>query len=190
MTPQDKSGSQPMKRMAIEELFYAMESPLLSYAMRLVKQREAAEDLVQEAFMRLHAQFNEVRDPQRWLYRTIHNLGLNYLRSREKVVPLTSNPRPEILNSSDAGAEIDAIDPQPLPDEQIELLENIGLVRLCLERLDERSRELVHLKFNENLSYKEMSQRTGLTVGHVGFLLHHALKSIANEFAHSEKAVK
>ena len=59
----------------------------------------------------------------------------------------------------------------------------IGLVRLSLETLDERSRELIRLKFNENLSYKEISERTGLKTGHVGYLLHHALKSMAEELA-------
>jgi hypothetical protein len=63
-----------------------------------------------------------------------------------------------------------------LPDEQIVRSEGIGLVRLTLETLDERSRELIRLKFTENLSYKEISERTGLKTGHVGYLLHHALK--------------
>jgi len=43
--------------------------------------------------------------------------------------------------------------------------------------LDPRSRELIQLKFNEELSYKEISARTGLSTGNVGYLLHHALKS-------------
>ena len=56
-------------------------------------------------------------------------------------------------------------------------------MRLSLETLDDRSRELIRLKFHEGLSYKEMSARTGLKVGHVGYLLHHALKGIADELA-------
>ena len=68
-------------------------------------------------------------------------------------------------------------------DGQIARWEGIGLVRLSLEALDDRSRELVRLKFNENLSYKEISARTGLKSGHVGYLLHHALKRIADELA-------
>ena len=56
-------------------------------------------------------------------------------------------------------------------------------MRLSLESLDDRSRELVRLKFNEDLSYKEISACTGLNVGHVGYLLHHALKAIADELA-------
>jgi RNA polymerase sigma-70 factor (ECF subfamily) len=42
---------------------------------------------------------------------------------------------------------------------------------------------VVHLKFHEDLSYKEISARTGLSAGHVGYLLHHALKAMAVELA-------
>ena len=70
-----------------------------------------------------------------------------------------------------------------LPDEQIVRLEGIGLVRLGLKALDARSREVVRLKFTENLSYKEISVRTGLKIGHVGYLLHHALKAMAEELS-------
>ena len=56
-------------------------------------------------------------------------------------------------------------------------------MRLSLETLDERSRELIRLKFNEELSYKQIGARTGLKVGNVGYLLHHALKTIADELA-------
>lgn len=165
----------------IEELFQALESPLLSYGMRLTRDRAAAEDIVQEAFMKLHAQFGQVQEPRRWLYRTVHNLALNHQRSAGRAVPLVTGSPQE---GERGGERIrDTADPQPLPDEQIVRLEGIGLVRLTLETLDERSRELVRLKFNDDLSYKEISARTGLTVGHVGYLLHHALKAMAVELA-------
>jgi RNA polymerase sigma-70 factor (ECF subfamily) len=83
----------------------------------------------------------------------------------------------------EAQAAPDTTDPEPLPDEQIIRWEGIGLVRLSLAALDERSRELVRLKFDEDLSYKQISERTGLSVSHVGYLLHHALKTIAAELA-------
>src|SRR5262245_21327552 len=73
----------------IEELFEALESPLLSYALRLLGDRALAEDTVQEAFMKLHKQFAEVREPRRWLYRTVHNLALNHRRASGRVVPMT-----------------------------------------------------------------------------------------------------
>jgi len=160
---------------SIEELFVALEAALLSYALRLTQDRALAEDIVQDAFMKLHGQLKEVREPRRWLYRTVHNLALNQRRRENKIVPLQSQ--------GTADSQGDTSDPEPLPDEQIIRWEGIGLVRLSVAGLDERSRELIHLKFDENLSYKQISERTGLTVGHVGYLLHHALKAVAAELA-------
>jgi RNA polymerase sigma-70 factor (ECF subfamily) len=177
MRPDEASAESPGGE-TIQELFTALEAPLLNYALRLSGERGLAEDLVQEAFMKLHEQFEEVREPRRWLYRTVHNLALNQRRDSAKIIPL--NP-----TASDPSDSTDLADPQPLPDEQIIRLEGIGLVRLSLETLDERSRELIRLKFTEDLSYKQISERTGLKTGHVGYLLHHALKAIADELAKS-----
>jgi RNA polymerase sigma factor (sigma-70 family) len=173
----DHASAEPSGCETIEELFTALESPLLGYALRLIGESGAAEDMVQEAFMRLHAQFDAVREPRKWLYRTVHNLALNHRRDAGKIVPL-EQPAKE-----GASATPDTTDPQPLPDEQIARWEGIGLVRLSLETLDERSRELIRLKFNEGMSYKEIGARTGLSVGNVGYLLHQAIKAIADELA-------
>jgi RNA polymerase sigma factor (sigma-70 family) len=172
----DQSSRGPSRPETIEELFAALESPLLSYVLRLVGERSLAEDIVQESFMRLHAHFAEVREPRRWLYRTAHNLSLNQRRASGKIVPLEAG-------DADGAWPGNVSDPQPLPDEQIARWEGIGLVRLSLDALDQRSRQVVHLKFHENLSYKQIAAHTGLTVGHVGYLLHHAIKAIANELA-------
>ncbi len=171
----DEASAAPPKTETIEELFTALESHLLGYALRLAGELSVAEDIVQEAFMKLHAQFEQVREPRRWLYRTVHNLALNHRRDLGKIISLDAR--------ADEGEGNDAADPQPLPDEQIARLEGIGLVRLGMEVLDERSREVLRLKFTENLSYKEISARTGLKMGHVGYLLHHALKAMAEELS-------
>ena len=177
LMPPDQASAESPGWETIEELFAALESPLLSYALRLAGDPGTAEDIVQDAFMKLHAQFDEVREPRRWLYRTVHNLALNHRRQAGKIVSLSPPP------DDGAPASNDTADPQPLPDEQIARWEGIGLVRLSLETLDDRSRELIRLKFNEDMSYKEISTRTGLTVGHVGYLLHHALKAVGDELA-------
>lgn len=175
--PTDQAKAESPGGGTIQELFAALEAPLLHYALRLTGERGPAEDMVQEAFMKLHAQFEEVREPKRWLYRTVHNLALNHRRDAAKVVSLNLSDQSDLPDSSDPS------DPQPLPDEQIARWESIGLVRLSLESLDPRSRELIRLKFNDELSYQQISERTGLKTGHVGYLLHHALKNIADELA-------
>ncbi len=181
MRPDEASAESPGGE-TIQGLFIALEAPLLNYAWRLSGEHGLAEDLVQEAFLKLHEQFEEVREPRRWLYRTVHNLALNQRRDSAKIIPLA--PPPDSSSESHPSYP-DITDETPLPDEQIIRLEGIGLVRLCLETLDERSRELIRLKFTEDLSYKQISERTGLKTGHVGYLLHHALKAIADELAKS-----
>ena len=170
-------GSDASEFNSIEEAFLALEAPLLAYALRLLKEPAMAQDTVQEAFVRLHGDWHSVRDPRRWLFRTVHNLALNQHRRDSKVIP---------LHPASADGSVPAFEPadtQPLPDEYMTRLEHVGLVRLSLGALDDRSRELVRLKFDEDLSYKEMSERTGLTVSHVGYLLHHALKAIEQDLA-------
>jgi len=176
----NETNAEPPGWETIEELFSALEPPLLGYALRYTGDRAQAEDAVQEAFMKLHTQFEKVEQPRQWLYRTVHNLALNRRRDAGKTVSLdqfSENPENENSNVTETA------DPALLPDEQIIRLEGIGLVRISLETLDDRSRELIRLKFNDELSYKDIAARTGLTTGNVGFILHHALKTIAAELA-------
>jgi len=175
----EQTRAEPPGWETIEELFAALESPLLGYALRYAGEAALAEDVVQEAFMKLHAQFEQVEKPRPWLYRTVHNLALNQRRVAGKTVSLEQSSEPE--NSAVA----ETADPALLPDEQMLRLEGIGLVRISLAALDARSRELVRLKFHDELSYKDIAAQTGLTPSNVGFILHHALKTIAAELAKS-----
>jgi RNA polymerase sigma factor (sigma-70 family) len=157
----------------IQALYAAQESALLHYARTLVNHEEAAQDIVQEAFLRLHGNFDSVRKPQAWLYRTVHNLAMNHLRAGRKTVPF----------EAEASGRDELSDAHPLPDEQIERIEAIGQTRLCLDGIEARKRELIRLKFEEGLSYKEISARMNLSMSNVGYLLHHALKELAAALA-------
>lgn len=76
-TKSDDAAVKTAPPASIESLYAAQESALLLYAQTLVNHDgEAAQDIVQEAFLRLHAGFDTVRQPQAWLYRTVHNLAL------------------------------------------------------------------------------------------------------------------
>lgn len=180
-TPDEPTAPSPQWE-TIERVFAALESPLLAYARRLLGDFSLAEDFVQEAFMKLHAQFENVHQPQPWLYRTVHNLVVDHQRRSTKVV-LAGDRSPEEDSPLD-----EAADPQPMPDEQIARGESIGLVRLILETLDERSKEIIRLRFDDDLSYGEIAEHLSLKVGHVGYLLHHALKAMAVELANTEVA--
>jgi RNA polymerase sigma-70 factor (ECF subfamily) len=63
--------------------------------------------------------------------------------------------------------------------------EQVSRVLAQLQRLPQRQQEILRLKFQGGLSYKQIAEVMGLTVSHVGVLIHTALKSIR---AHTEGA--
>ena len=64
------------------------------------------------------------------------------------------------------------------PDQTADWDERVALVMTTLERIPDNQREVIRLKFQQELSYKEISEATGLAVGNVGFLLHTGLKRL------------
>ena len=68
--------------------------------------------------------------------------------------------------------------PQLLPQEQAEQTEQAGHVLQLLSQLPENQQEVIRLKFQQGLSYKEISSVTGLTVTNVGFLIHTGIKRL------------
>lgn len=152
--------------LTLAALFESEESGLLRYALGLVGRRPVAEELVQEVFLRLHQAWDEVENPRAWLYRSLRNLALNHLRDHPLETELT-----EETGSADA---------RPAP-EQLGRDEAIGTVRLLLAELPEADRRLIRLKYHDDLKYQDISRHTGLSVGNVGYRLHHLLKTLADE---------
>jgi RNA polymerase sigma-70 factor (ECF subfamily) len=150
----------------LRQVFENEESPLLRYAYGLVGQRETAEDLVQEAFLKLHAHWDDVENPRAWLFRAIRNLALNHIRDHKRETPL------------DNGHEWHSDSPDP--EQTLGRLEAVGTLQLLISQLDPDARQLIALKYHENLKYEQISQRTGLSVSNVGYKIHHTLKNLAD----------
>jgi RNA polymerase sigma factor (sigma-70 family) len=147
----------------IVTLFESEESALLNFAVGIVGQRMVAEELVQEAFLRLHKGWSQIDNPRGWIYRCVRNLALNHLRDRPTEAALNEELTP--------GHE-------HLPRELLSRSEAIGTVRMLMAELPEADRELIRFKYHEELKYQEISKRTGLSVGNVGFRLHHLMKGL------------
>lgn len=161
------SFQNPMEeKPTLREVFESEESPLLRYAHGLVGQRETAEDLVQEAFLRLHTHWQDVTNPRAWLFRSIRNLALNHLRDHKRETTL------------ETGREWESQSPDP--EQALGKLEAIGTLQLLVAELNDDDRALISLKYQEGLKYDQISERTGLSVGNVGYKLHHTLKNLAD----------
>jgi len=157
---------------SLSRLFESEEGPLLHFALGLVGRRPVAEELVQEAFMRLHPLWAEVENPRAWLYRCVRNLALNHLRDHRRETDM------EDAGEVTAGAD-------KLPADEMGRQEAVGLVRLFLAELPEEDRGLIQLKYHEDLKYHEIAGRTGLNAGTVGYKLHHLLKRLADSLKHA-----
>ena len=150
----------------IRQVFDAEESSLLRYAHGLLGQRETAEDIVQDAFLKLHAHWEEVTHPRAWLFRCTRNLAFSHLRDHKRETPM--EPDREWESST------------PGPEQTLGKLEAIGTLQLLVAELHEDDRALISLKYHDGLKYDQISQRTGLSVGNVGYKLHHALRNLAD----------
>ena len=73
------------KKEWLEECFQELERPLILYAYQIVKKREEARDLVQETFLRLSKQEDQIEFPKAWLYRTLRNLSISFLRKNGRI---------------------------------------------------------------------------------------------------------
>lgn len=148
------------------------EGMLLRYAARLLNDASAAEDVVQEAFLRLYRRWtpalpNDGRLRQ-WLFRTTHNAAIDHLRAEQRRRRLHEQALRE------SPAEVPAAVPA-----QLDEAERKEWVLRHVAELDPSEREVLILRLQEGLSYEEIARITGRRVGTVGCLLHNAVHTLA-----------
>jgi RNA polymerase sigma factor (sigma-70 family) len=158
-----------VRKVTLEELFAHEESPLLGFAYSFVRRREIAEDLVQDAFCRLHQHWDTVENPRAWTYRAVRNLCLSWLRDHRRETELEDDQHNTTPDTE-----------SPTPDRATSQFEATGLVRAFLAELEPEDRELIHLKYTQDLSYADIAAKTDLTVSNVGYKLHHLLRNLAS----------
>lgn len=172
------NGQPPREWMA--ELFLRLEVPLLMYARRRMRGNcEAARDIVQEAFAKLCEQpWPEIEDHATpWLYRTCRNRAIDLLR-REGLINMMSDST-EVLNVHDRSAQ--------LPDERLAEDEQLDQLQTLIGHLSDQQQEVLRLRLQDGLSYKQIADVTGLSATNVGYHLHQAIVVLRANMAKSYK---
>ncbi|MBX3734917.1 MAG: sigma-70 family RNA polymerase sigma factor [Verrucomicrobiae bacterium] len=154
-----------------------LEGPLVRYALGLTGDLETARDVVQDAFLRLWEQPAGTVDGHvaRWLFTVCRNRALDVQRKANRMSPLTQtewDARPA---------------PDPSPADAASTRDTLNQVAGLLADLPFNQREVVRLKFQNQLSYQEIADITALSVGNVGFLLHTALRTLRKRLQHLER---
>ena len=156
--------------------FEELESPLIAYAYQILRDREEARDQVQEAFKRMIALVETIEHPKAWLYRTVRNLCISHIRKHQRIQKEGEEKQLDFL-----AAQIDDTGHSNNPAEKLERSEKINRVVHFVSLLPEDSKNLLKMKFDKKLSYREISEKTGLTEGNVGYKLHHLIRDLAVE---------
>jgi RNA polymerase sigma factor (sigma-70 family) len=155
----------------LRRLLREFEGRLLRYAVRFVK-IEVARELVQETFARIWKEDpSALKNREReWLFCVCRNLALDYLKKERPLSYVTQD---------------NAI--EPLAESALSQNESMGEVNGILRALPASQQEVIRLKFQESMSYQEISEVTGHSVSHVGVLIHEAMKEVRRKMKISAK---
>jgi RNA polymerase sigma-70 factor (ECF subfamily) len=159
----------------INALMDRYERPLVRYAQSVTGDLESARDVVQESFIKyvrarsgpelpLIPESPEARHIESWLFTVTRNGALDHLRKFSRIIPM---PIPDDRHSEAHS-----------PDEDLAGREAADWLLKLLDELTPNQREVIRLKFQNDLSYKEIADVTGLSATNVGFLLHVGLKKL------------
>jgi RNA polymerase sigma-70 factor (ECF subfamily) len=169
---------------ALDELIARWQRPLFSFAWRYVQNEADAQDLVAEAFVRLHQQRMRLRTDTKlaaWLFTTLSNLCHNHYRWRVRHPTVSLD-----ASFEDSGAPVSAkLSPadEPLPDAALEHGEACAAVRAAVDRLPHDLRTSVLLHHYEHLSYREIGAIVGCSERGVETRLYRARQRLREELA-------
>lgn len=158
----------------MEAIMAEFEAGLLRYAARIVGSDHHAQDVVQNAFIKLFRSWQPGMRPsarlKSWLYRVTHNEAIDLMRSES---------RRSLLHARHAEQT-----PSQACTNGIHCpggnTEKIECVMAELRRLKPAERQVLLLRLEEGLSYDEIAAATGRTRGNVGSILHNAVKKLAD----------
>jgi RNA polymerase sigma-70 factor (ECF subfamily) len=159
-----------------QALLDRFERPLLAFARHHSGDAEAARDAVQETFLRYFRDRpgGELESLAPWLFTVCRRLLIDHQRKHRRIVPMNAATALTFDESIDDTASSPAV--------TLEEKDDAARLRGLVKSLPERQRELVKLKFEAGLSYRDIAAATGLTVTNVGTILHHAVQSLREQF--------
>jgi RNA polymerase sigma-70 factor, ECF subfamily len=151
-----------------DALFERLYPSLYRYLHRLTGDADVAEDIAQEAFVRLLRQPLPEAEVRPWLFTVAMNLVRDRARKSERRIRLLSGAPPLTTVS-------------PGPDEDIERAERIQGVRRALEKLPDRDRQLLLMR-EEGFKYEEIAGVIGVAPASVGTLIARALRRFVEAY--------
>jgi RNA polymerase sigma factor (sigma-70 family) len=160
----------------LSAILHRYERPLIAYAQHQGCDAETARDVTQETFLRLFksppADGDDVEAIAPLVFSICRNLTIDHYRKNHRLIPMdTTNSLADAPDES-----------MPSPDTATTHNDDARVLRGLLASLPEREREIVRLKFEGGLSYRDIAAATGTSVSNVGYLLHHAIQNLRTQY--------
>lgn len=147
---------------AFDTLLRRHQSKLFSYILRIVKNRDIADDIFQETFVKIIMTLKQGRYAESgkfgaWLTRIAHNLIIDHFRQEKSENSISTDDE-----------EVNLLNRRDLCDENIEdLMVNDQIrtdVRRIIEALPEAQREVLMMRYYSDMSFKEIADATGVSI--------------------------
>ena len=166
-------NSNPERQRWLDELIRRHEQPLCRYAYSLLGSLSAAQDAVQETFLRLCRETpgKLAGHEAAWLFRVCRSRALDVLRKEKPMQPLA----PEQCEQMAAAG--------PTPAQHAAQGESEQLALRLLDTLPQNAREVIRLKFQQQMSYREIAAVTALSESNVGYLIHVGIQTLRQQSA-------
>jgi RNA polymerase sigma-70 factor (ECF subfamily) len=155
-------------------------------ALRLLRNREEAEEAAEDAFFRAYNALERFQGKSgfgTWLYRIVYNVCVTRLGGKKTDIKLSEYN--EGKEYEDNGFPF-----QPSVYENVELNDMIGFVRKTMERMPERYQVILSLFYFQELSYDEISETIDIPVGTVKTHLFRARMMLQERINHELKTEK
>jgi RNA polymerase sigma-70 factor, ECF subfamily len=157
-------------RIAFAALYNATAGKLYGTALRILKRPDMADDVVQDAYVRIWANaasFDPAKaSPITWMVTIVRNRAIDELR---RIKPTSSVDAPEAL---------EVRDPEPLVSDVMVLNSDLARLAKCLDALEPERRAMVKLAYLEGHSREDLSRQFDHPVATVKTWLHRSLKQL------------
>jgi len=150
---------------------------LVRYAARLLGDEERARDVTQDTFVKLCGQDQSELAGKlaAWLFKVCRNRALDVQKKEKRMTTLTEQTADGCASRESA------------PEAVASLAESSGQIERLIEQLPYDQQEVLRLKIQNGLSYREISDVMGLSRSNVGYLLHTAIKRVREQVAACER---
>ncbi|MBC7444404.1 MAG: sigma-70 family RNA polymerase sigma factor [Polaromonas sp.] len=160
---------------ALKELYARTSSKLYGVAVRVVTNRDWAEDVLQEAYLNIWKIAGDYKaslsPPMAWMGLLVRSRGLDFLRRRASDRADRMQELDEVISDTVAGDS-----PNPMDTSQAS--EQAWALHQCLSQLENRQREVVSLAYLRDLSHSELAQQLRLPLGTVKTWIRRGLEQL------------